>query len=200
MDNNYKFFMQIDSEISSSSISIAFLPIGCIEQHGPFLPVETDSIIAESITKELTIKLKELNFNSYKFSPIHYTPTKSNRNFTGTISVQESSFRNYLRDLCKSMLNSRFDVLVLVCTHGPADNSVIEVAFNLIDEQFNYNKKDIKPVITVLTSDWNSIIEKELKYQSGKHADWREFLLLYKVLGKEYFTDKLICKMKIVNG
>ena len=198
MNYAYKSYKSLDKKLSININlrSIAILPIGCIEQHGPFLPIETDSLIADGIASELYDLLKKENFLIYKFMPIHYTPTKTNKDYQGTVSVNEESFRNYLVDICNSILFSKFDCLVLVSTHSPANNSIIEIVFNIMNKQFQANEAGIKPIVLIKTSDFNQKISEEIKFKSGRHADWREFLMLYKLLGDKYFTDELIFEMR----
>ena len=64
---------------------IALLPVGCYEQHGPELPLDTDSLIAEELASRLA-KLW-LNGRAFLLPCVHYTPTEPNKNFAGTVSV-----------------------------------------------------------------------------------------------------------------
>ena len=61
----------------SASPTIAVLPLGAMEQHGPHLPFETDTIIADAIAKRVEAQLPDsinalfLNVESVGYSPEH---------------------------------------------------------------------------------------------------------------------------------
>jgi len=176
---------------------IAFLPVGCVEQHGPFMPITTDSIIAEAIVEDLNARLNKRNgFWCYSFPGISYTPTKSNINYSGTVSVNESSFRLYLNDVVSSILSSDFNALIIISGHGPADNSIKEIEFNIVQQQFISKVDKVKPILSISLARETDIFVNEFNIKSGKHADWREFILLYKILGNSYFTDSKLNEMK----
>lgn len=193
--NQYLSFCEIDDHISKShdrgSRSIAIIPVGCTEQHGPFLPIETDTIIAKNIALAVSKNINE-KYWSYVFPAINYTPTKSNLHFSGTISVDEELFRNTVKQSCQCILNSKFDGIALLSGHAPADPSVREVCFNLVHDQYESRKEQIKPVFVISLFESRPVIEEALQQKSGKHADWTELLYLYHILGSRYFNDKKI--------
>jgi len=193
--NQYLSFREIDHHISKchtkGSKSIAIIPIGCTEQHGPFLPIETDTIIAQNISFALSKKINQ-NYWSYVFPAISYTPTKSNLHYLGTVSVDEELLRNLVKQSCQCILNSKFDAIVLLSGHAPADPSIREVSFNLVHNQYYSKKEVIKPVFVISLFESRHIIEKTFQQKSGKHADWTELLYLFHILGSKYFNDDKI--------
>jgi creatinine amidohydrolase len=92
-------FLEIEKKIERchgrSGKAVAFIPIGCTEQHGPFLPIQTDTIIAENVSRYLSDAISGNDWG-YVFPAICYAPTKSNTNFAGTVSVDEEPFRQYV--------------------------------------------------------------------------------------------------------
>lgn len=168
---------------------IAFLPVGCTEQHGPFLPLNTDSIIAEGITVSLQAQLQS-RYLSFILPAIYYSPTQTNTGYCGTITVQENCFRDYCRQIGQSVMCTQVDALVIVSGHGSADPALKEVAFGLVNHQFEEQRETICPAV-VLSMYQNGLdLEALFGQRPGKHADWREFLLLYKILGTAYFDKK----------
>jgi len=175
---------------------IAYIPVGCIEQHGPYLPIETDSIIAMEMAKQIAT-MSEPNFMGYVFQCINYSPCRSNISYCGTVSIAEDVFREYVKEICYSILNQdKFDAIVLVCGHGSAAPSLIEVAYKIVDQQFREHHKVIKPVIVLNIMDVNNQLHETFSQQSGRHADWREFLFLYNVLGTDYFSPNMLKTME----
>jgi creatinine amidohydrolase/Fe(II)-dependent formamide hydrolase-like protein len=178
---------------------IAYLPLGCMEQHGPFLPLETDSLIAMHVSLGLRQALKE-KYYGYVFPTIHYTPSQANANFCGTASISDQSFRIYVREVCSAIMNSPCDALVVVAGHAGTESSLKEIGFWIVNEQFGKDSAKIRPVFVASIFDMSPSLERKFKQKSGRHADWREFLLLYHILGEKYFTRKRIEAMKIFHS
>ena len=174
--------------------NIAYLPVGCTEQHGPFLPLETDSIAAKAITNALCRNLAD-RYWGYVFPCIQYSPTKSNQSFCGTVSVNNEVFTAHTGQVIESILHSPFDALVVICGHGSADPFLRQTAFVHMDRQFRDKKGPIVPILVLSAFDSMILKDAVFKQKPGKHADWREFLLLHKVLGEEYFTHQLLEKI-----
>lgn len=63
-----------------------FLPIGAIEQHGPHLPMGTDTIIAEYICERLA-----QNTGGILLQSLSYTPSFSLRLYPGTVYVSNQT-------------------------------------------------------------------------------------------------------------
>ena len=78
---------------------IAFFPIGSTEQHGPHLPVTTDSIIATSITKELSKFFNDV----YVLPCMPFSMSFEHAAFSGTISLRTVSLECVVRDVVKSL-------------------------------------------------------------------------------------------------
>jgi|GEM_PF-2387065 len=180
--------------------AIAFLPVGCIEQHGPYLPLETDSLISKHIAYDLAERISENGYGSSVFPTIDYTPTQTNANYCGTISVENDVFRNYFKQVCHSLLRHSFDGIVIVSGHGSVDSILKEVAFWLVNEQYSAGSKLIKPVLVLSIFECSLGIEEVFQQRPGRHADWREFLFLYKILGESYFTEERLNEIKIFNN
>ena len=53
--------IEIESAVNDKSIKTAIVPIGSLEQHGEHLPVSTDTLIAEYISKKISEKMPVFN-------------------------------------------------------------------------------------------------------------------------------------------
>jgi creatinine amidohydrolase/Fe(II)-dependent formamide hydrolase-like protein len=185
----------IDSAHRQGMQTIAYLPVGCMEQHGPFLPLESDSLIAEEISRKIAVQLANTYFG-YVLPAISYTPSQSNSDYCGTVSIKDDSFRLYAKAVCSSIMNSPFDALVIICGHGGAECSLREVGYWIVNEQYSKGQNNVRPVLVTSIYEASSIVENRFNQKPGRHADWREFLLLYYILGDKYFTDSKIEAMK----
>ena len=128
---------------------------------------------------------------------ITYSPSASNPDYSGSTSVGEDFFRHYVMDVITSIMYHPFRALVLVCMHGPAEPSLIEIAFRLNHTQFD-RKDRIRPLIVLGISACTDIFYRHLGRMIGKHADFREFLLLYHVMGAKFFSEEKINLLRLL--
>jgi len=72
------------------------LPVGATEEHGPHLPVFTDTIQALEVAREVALRL-----DLFLAPPLHYGVCRSTRGFPGTITIGHDAMRA-LRKTCSS--------------------------------------------------------------------------------------------------
>jgi creatinine amidohydrolase len=96
--------------------SVALIPVGSIEQHGPHLPVSTDSDIVSYIAKKVSEK------NGFLLLPtIQYGVSHEHYPFFN-MSVSRSTLQKILVELCVSLSKNRIDkVIILNGHHGNQD-------------------------------------------------------------------------------
>ena len=92
------------------------LPAGSIEQHSVHLPVSTDSIRAEELTRYLVhhsggLKMVMLPTLAYGES-LHHT------HFPGTISLREETYMQVIKDIAWSVKQQGGKRLLIVNYHG----------------------------------------------------------------------------------
>ena len=104
-------FDPILRKIISKRKQVAVIPIGSIEQHGPHLPISTDSDIVTEVAKRISEKygyllLPTLNYGvSYEHAPFF------------NLSVRESTLRTVLTDLCLSLLSNNIKKVFIINGH-----------------------------------------------------------------------------------
>ncbi len=90
---------------------VAVIPIGSIEQHGPHLPVSTDSDIVTEVAKRLSemkgyFLLPTLTYGvSFEHAPFF------------NLSIRESTLRTVLTDLCLSLLANNIKTIFIINGH-----------------------------------------------------------------------------------
>jgi creatinine amidohydrolase/Fe(II)-dependent formamide hydrolase-like protein len=199
MKAEYSSFKQIESALSNrGSLRIAYLPVGCTEQHGPILPMGTDTLVAKKLAEDLCSYRNCSEATGVIYPEIAYSPSRSNANYPGSTTVAEDVFRSYFAEICNSILRHDFDALVVICMHGPAEPSLIEIAFQFNQKQFELCD-NIRPIIILGVSRISGVFKHWLGTFPSKHADYREFLLLYKTLGTDFFKPNVIKSLEEFN-
>ena len=116
-----------------ASESLAVVPLGSTEQHGPHLPLATDHLIAEHLAREATDRADVLCTPTVNIgvSPHH-------RQFHGTMWVDAPAFRDYMESLARSLSYHGFDRIVFVNAHGGNTVHLREVGRRLRDDDTAY--------------------------------------------------------------
>jgi len=92
---------------------VAIIPVGSIEQHGPHLPVSTDSDIISYIAKQVSLRTEFLLFPT-----IQYGISFEHHPFFH-MSVTKTTLQNTLIDLCVSLWKNHIhDIIILNGHHG----------------------------------------------------------------------------------
>ncbi len=114
---------------------IAVIPIGSIEQHGPHLPISTDSDIVTEIAKQLSEKknfllLPTITYGvSFEHSPFF------------NLSIKESTLKNLLTELCLSLLANNIKTVFIINGHYGNQNTLKEIDKKL--QKLSKNKLDV---------------------------------------------------------
>lgn len=119
----YLSWKQVDA--LSRDATLLILPTAAIEQHGPHLPIATDTLINNLLLGRALEKLAP-SLAVYALPPVHYGKSNEHIGFPGTLSVSAATFMAVLRDLGSSIAAAGFKKLVLYNTHG-GNTSLIDV-------------------------------------------------------------------------
>ena len=110
--------------------TVAVLPIGAVEQHGPHLPVGTDFLSAQDIT-ELAMTKVNSDVQYLVLPPIIYGLSIEHLHVPGTLTLMPNTLISILTDIGDSLLRLGVKSLVLVNGHGGND-SCIHIAGRLM--------------------------------------------------------------------
>ncbi|KTG08283.1 creatininase family protein [Haloferax profundi] len=113
--------------------SLAVVPLGSTEQHGPHLPLATDHLIAESLARAATDRTGHLCTPTVNVgvSPHH-------RQFHGTMWVDPPQFRDYVESMTRNLAYHGIDRVVFVNAHGGNVQHLREVGRRLRDDGTMY--------------------------------------------------------------
>jgi creatinine amidohydrolase len=119
----YLNWKQVDALPRESTLLV--LPSAAIEQHGPHLPLATDTLINNLLLGHALEKLPK-DMPVYALPPVCYGKSNEHTGFPGTLSVSASTFMAVLHDVGASIAAAGFKKLVLYNTHG-GNTSLIDV-------------------------------------------------------------------------
>jgi creatinine amidohydrolase len=109
--------------------SLALVPVGSTEQHGPHLPEGTDHMIAESFAREAAAR------SGYLCTPtITVGVSPHHRQFHGTMWADPSAFRTYVESVTRNLTTHGIDRVVYVNAHGGNVEHLREVGRRLRDD------------------------------------------------------------------
>lgn len=97
--------------------TVAILPVGAIEAHGPHLPLETDVLIAKAMSRVGASRLIALGHRATLLPHLLYTSAEFARGFPGTISLRPETVSAVLEDIARSVAAQRFGLLAIANAH-----------------------------------------------------------------------------------
>jgi creatinine amidohydrolase len=113
--------------------SVAILPVGAIEAHGPHLPLETDVIIAQAMARTGAARLAARGLRVLVLPPLTYTSAGFARGFAGTLSLRPETVVATVVDIADSLRRHGYTVLAIANAHLDPDHlASIEAAVNQI--------------------------------------------------------------------
>lgn len=122
---------------------LAVLPIGSFEQHGPYLPLTTDTVIACTVAREVAAAHDVL-----LLPPLTVSCSQEHAAWPGTVSISARTLHAVVTDLADSLLRSGIGALVLVNGHG--GNYVLR---NVVQESAG---RGIRMALFPGTADWDA--------------------------------------------
>jgi len=97
--------------------TVAILPTGAVEAHGPHLPLGTDGVIAKAMAEEGGRRLAEAGVPSVILPTFHYTAAPFAKSFPGTLSVRPETVTALVVDLAAALAGSGFRGLAIANAH-----------------------------------------------------------------------------------
>jgi creatinine amidohydrolase len=98
----------------ASGCRTALLPLGSTEQHGPHLPLATDTLIAEAVAERVCARLVDV----VRLPALALGCAREHASFAGTLWLEEATLEAVLRDLARSLAAHGFERLLVFTAHG----------------------------------------------------------------------------------
>ncbi|HEV8380717.1 MAG TPA: creatininase family protein [Gemmatimonadales bacterium] len=102
--------------------TVAILPVGAIEAHGPHLPLDTDVVIATAMARAGARKLADRGRIVVILPALAYTAASFGAAFHGTLSVSAVTVTALIVDVARSLSDQGFRLLALANVHLDPDH------------------------------------------------------------------------------
>ena len=113
----------LEERIRSGDISKVILPIGSFEQHGPHLPLYTDTTISDYVAK----RVRERCPHTALMPAIPLGCSTEHLGFAGTVSLQPETILRIILEISTSLLQSGIRKLLIINGHG-GNRAALETA------------------------------------------------------------------------
>ena len=159
--------------------SLALVPLGSTEQHGPHLPLATDHLIGEAFAREAAGR------TGYLCTPtINVGVSPHHRQFNGTMWVDAPVFRDYVESFTRNLAYHGIDRVIYVNAHGGNIEHLREVGRRLRDDE----------VLYAIEWMWNESIPglvDDLFEQNGPHGGPKETAMIQHLRSELVHDDRL---------
>ena len=149
MKYRYEEFTWPEIKDAVARNSVAVLPVGTIEQHGPHLPLVTDVLTATEMSRRA---VERLAGEAVLMPSVFYAFNEHHLDFPGTISVRGETFIQYVTDIGLSLAHHGFKKILIVNGHG-SNVPYLDIAAR--------NITNATPSIAAMVPWWN-LVPKEL--------------------------------------
>jgi creatinine amidohydrolase len=138
--------------------AVVILPLGAIEQHGPHLPVEVDSMLGEQVAIR-TARLMQAGGVPVTVLPMLWAGVSEHHmSFGGTITLELATYCAVVESICRSAMRHGFRRIVLLNAHGGNENALRCITDDLTPKlglpivQFTYWYAAAEAIAAILTT------------------------------------------------
>lgn len=113
------------AELTSPEVGVAIeagavvvVPVGSIEQHGPHLPIETDTLLASVVAERSVRRAREKGTSALVTPPIWTGFSPHHMEFPGTLTLDATTFLDVVSQVSKALWHHGFRKILLLNGHG----------------------------------------------------------------------------------
>lgn len=150
--------------------SLAVVPVGAVEPHGPHLPMSTDLVMAEAVASAVVSRAVDAGHDLWLLPALSVTKSDEHTALPGTLWLNASTLFATLVDLGRSLAAAGVRRVLFVNGHG-GNSALLEVALRELRRRFDLR--------TFLVS--SPPTPGDTECGMGIHAGWSETSMMLHV-------------------
>ena len=162
-----------DFEEAMKETDVVIIPTGVMEEHGPHIPLGTDTIIAEHCAKLIGEKAR------IPVAPVMTHGYAANvRSFPGSTSLDPDTYRALMLAYCESLIRHGAKRFLIVSGHG-GNTPVLDILAGDLYDRYG--------VVTFANDWWSVLPQLNPEYNCKDHGGYFETSML--MAAREDLTD-----------
>lgn len=105
-------------EEALTETDIVLVPVGSVEQHGPHLPLGSDSMQGVDFSRRLVAMLGEDGVPVVAGPPVLFGASSAHMKFPGSITLKPATMLAVIEEVCQCLFQHGFRRFALVMAHG----------------------------------------------------------------------------------
>jgi creatinine amidohydrolase len=133
--------------------TVVILPIGMVEQHGPHLPVGSDSFGVRYEAEKVAERVSQAGWTVLSMPPLNYGQSGANnlggrRSHPGTYAMRQSTLRSLVADLGAELARNRFKWIFVMNGHAaPSHHVAVNDACDFVSETFQVTMQNVSALL-----------------------------------------------------
>ncbi len=129
-------YPDVEALLKEDRPSVAIIPTGSTEAHGPHLPLSTDTMISEEVSGRAVAKLAARGWNAVRFGPMHYGVTDWAASFGGTTTISAEVIHGLVLQACLQARGMGFTRVAITNAHlEPGHIGTLRAVSKAFEEQ-----------------------------------------------------------------
>lgn len=165
---NHAYLSYVDIEEYLKTKDTILVPMASTEQHGPHLPLYTDTITAVEISERISEHIGVLHTPPLwaGYSPQHMYGVGQGR---GTITLRASTLLNLMNDVARSLIHHGFNRVIFINGHG-SNTKVVDPVLRKLRYETGALISFVKPFMERYTGILEGLMENPPEETPGWHS------------------------------
>ena len=165
---NHAYLSYVDIQEYLKTKDTILIPIASTEQHGPHLPLYTDTFTAVEISERISEALGVLHTPPLwaGYSPQHMYGVGQGR---GTITLRASTLLNLMNDVARSLIHHGFSRIIFINGHG-SNIKVVDPVLRKLRYETGALISFVKPYMERYTGILEGLMENPPEETPGWHS------------------------------
>lgn len=165
---NHAYLTYVDIEEYLKTKDTVLVPMASTEQHGPHLPLYTDTITAVEVAERVSEAIGVLHTPPLwaGYSPQHMYGAGQGR---GTITLRASTLLNLINDVARSLIHHGFNRIIFINGHG-SNVKVVDPVLRKLRYETGAMISFVKPYMERYTGVLEGLMENPPEETPGWHS------------------------------